>query len=199
MLSRPCRKRRPSSRDDGGVSWVFWSWGASVGFLTRYDGDLREPLVRCQGSQVSMRVARGSVAEALRAHASVICLQHPSLPPHSAAEHTKVNKYTCSFSKDHVPHGSPSNLPLSLGMGELFTRPSSLVCVSGALRGALAHPTAEVGILAPPGFWAITPTPVFLGFPCGSASKESACNAGDLGLTPAWSGRASRPSRRTSG
>jgi len=25
------------------------------------------------------------------------------------------------------------------------------------------------------------PTPVFLGFPCGSASKESTCNAGDLG------------------
>ena len=23
------------------------------------------------------------------------------------------------------------------------------------------------------------PTPVFLGFPCGSAGKESACNAGD--------------------
>ena len=28
------------------------------------------------------------------------------------------------------------------------------------------------------------PTPVFLGFPCGSAGKESTCNAGDLGLTP---------------
>ena len=26
------------------------------------------------------------------------------------------------------------------------------------------------------------PTPVFLGFPCGSSGKESACNAGDLGL-----------------
>ena len=26
------------------------------------------------------------------------------------------------------------------------------------------------------------PTPVFLGFPCGSAGKESSCNAGDLGL-----------------
>ena len=25
------------------------------------------------------------------------------------------------------------------------------------------------------------PTPVFLGFPVGSAGKESACNAGDLG------------------
>ena len=26
------------------------------------------------------------------------------------------------------------------------------------------------------------PTPVFLGFPGGSAGKESACNTGDLGL-----------------
>ena len=31
--SRPCRKRRPSSRDDGGVSWVFSSCSASVGCL----------------------------------------------------------------------------------------------------------------------------------------------------------------------
>ena len=28
------------------------------------------------------------------------------------------------------------------------------------------------------------PTPVFLGFPCGSAGKESAWNVGDLGLIP---------------
>ena len=28
------------------------------------------------------------------------------------------------------------------------------------------------------------PTPVFLGVPCGSAGKESAYNAGDLGLIP---------------
>jgi len=28
------------------------------------------------------------------------------------------------------------------------------------------------------------PTPGFLGFPCGSAGKESACNAGDLGWIP---------------
>ena len=27
-------------------------------------------------------------------------------------------------------------------------------------------------------------TPVFLGFPCGSAGKEYACNVGDLGLIP---------------
>ena len=28
------------------------------------------------------------------------------------------------------------------------------------------------------------PTLVFLGFPCGSAGKESACNMGDLGSIP---------------
>ena len=28
------------------------------------------------------------------------------------------------------------------------------------------------------------PSPVFLGFPCGSPGKEPACNAGDLGLIP---------------
>ena len=51
-----------SSRDDGGILWVFSSCGASVGFLTRYDGELREPLMWRQGSQVSMRMARGSVS-----------------------------------------------------------------------------------------------------------------------------------------
>jgi len=30
----------------------------------------------------------------------------------------------------------------------------------------------------------VYPTLVFLGFPCGSAGKESACNARDLGLIP---------------
>ena len=63
LLSRPRRKQRPSCRDDdGGVSWFFSSCGASVGFLTRYDGELRAPLVWRQGSQVSMRVARGSAS-----------------------------------------------------------------------------------------------------------------------------------------
>jgi len=28
------------------------------------------------------------------------------------------------------------------------------------------------------------PTPVFSGFPCGSAGKESSCNTGDLGMIP---------------
>ena len=46
----------------GASHGFFSSCGASVGFLTRYDGELREPLVRRQGSQVSMRVARGSAS-----------------------------------------------------------------------------------------------------------------------------------------
>ena len=32
--------------------------------------------------------------------------------------------------------------------------------------------------------WDRLPTPAFLGFPGSSAGKESACNAGDLGLIP---------------
>ena len=74
LLSRPCRKRRPSSRDDGCVSWVFSSWGASVGFLTSYDRELREPLVRRQGSQVSIRVVRGN-ASLLSSHGRGIGIQ----------------------------------------------------------------------------------------------------------------------------
>ena len=33
-----------------------------MGFLTRYDEELREPLMWRQGSQMSMRMARGSVS-----------------------------------------------------------------------------------------------------------------------------------------
>ena len=43
---------------------------ARGGFLPRHDEDLREPLVRRQGSQVSMRVARGS-ASWLSSHGGV--------------------------------------------------------------------------------------------------------------------------------
>ena len=46
------------------------------------------------GRDATRTVNRGrpSVAEALRAHASVICLQHASLPPHGAAEQVRINK-----------------------------------------------------------------------------------------------------------
>ena len=62
----------------GAQAWTFGSCHATLmrwqtallksgfyargGFLPRHDEDLREPLVRRQGSQVSMRVARGSAS-----------------------------------------------------------------------------------------------------------------------------------------
>ena len=58
-----------------GVSWVFSSCGASVGCLMKYHGDLREPLLWRQGSQVSMRVARGSAS---------LLSSHPPAPEPSA-------------------------------------------------------------------------------------------------------------------
>ena len=39
------------------------------------------------------------------------------------------------------------------------------------------------------------PTPVFFSFPCGSAGKESVCNAGDLGSIPEL-GRSPREGKR---
>ena len=46
---------------------------------------------------------RPSVAEALRAHTSVICLQHPSLPHHSAAEKVSLNKKKKKIVSSTVP------------------------------------------------------------------------------------------------
>ena len=62
MASRPCRRRRPSSLDDGGISGLFSSGGPSVRFLTRYDGEVSEPLGGRQGRRVSTLVARGSAS-----------------------------------------------------------------------------------------------------------------------------------------
>ena len=50
----PSRDSRARTRSPSPRAWC----GARGGFLPRHDEDLREPLVRCQGSQVSMRVAR---------------------------------------------------------------------------------------------------------------------------------------------
>ena len=91
--------RATAPREDGGFSGVSSSCGACGGFLTRQDEDLREPLVRCQGSQVSVRVARGS-ASWLSSHgrglgprdaliysshtfAVIHFLAHPYTPSHS--------------------------------------------------------------------------------------------------------------------
>ena len=53
--------------------------------LPRHDEDLREPLVRRQGSQVSMRVARGS-ASWLSSHGRVWASALLPLPRASAVE-----------------------------------------------------------------------------------------------------------------
>ena len=55
-------KEGPSPREDGGVSGLSSSCGALGGFLARHDEDLREPLVRRQGSQVCMREVRRSAS-----------------------------------------------------------------------------------------------------------------------------------------
>ena len=70
LIEIPCRRRRPSSHDDGGVLGLFSSGGPSVRSLTRYDGEVSEPLVGRQGSRVSMRVARAS-ASLLSSHGRV--------------------------------------------------------------------------------------------------------------------------------
>ena len=45
-------------------------------------------------------------------------------------------------------------------------------------------PGSIPGLGRTPGEGFRLPSPVFLGFPCGSAGKESACSAGNLGLIP---------------
>ena len=62
LLSRPCRKRRASSCDDGQISLFFSSCNASVGFFSSYNGDLKETLVCPQGSPISIPVATGCMA-----------------------------------------------------------------------------------------------------------------------------------------
>ena len=55
-----------------------------------------------------------------------------------------------------------------------------LLAVQGILKGLLQHHSSKASILLCSAF--------FMGFPDGSADKESACNVGDLGSIP-WLGR----------
>ena len=48
----------------------------------------------------------------------------------------------------------------------------------------MGDPGSIPGLGRSPGEGERLPTPLFLGFPCNSAGKESACNAGDPGLIP---------------
>ena len=62
-LSPSDRKEIQSVHPKGDQSWVFIGRtdAEAENPILWHDEDLREPLVRRQGSQVSMRVARGSV------------------------------------------------------------------------------------------------------------------------------------------
>ena len=70
------------------------------------------------GREATRAVSRGrpSVAEALRAHASVICLQHPSLPPHSTTEQVSLKK---------KKKGCPPPPPLYQGGNQTLKRPAN--------------------------------------------------------------------------
>ena len=68
----------------------------------------------------------------------------------------------------------------------VFTKVSGASLVAQRLKHLPAMQETWVRVLVGKIRWrgARLPTPVFLGFPCGSAGKESACNAGDLGSIP---------------
>ena len=53
------QRKRTSSHIEVRISCFFSSCSRTLGFLSSYDGDLRDPLVLPQESQVSMRIARG--------------------------------------------------------------------------------------------------------------------------------------------
>ena len=104
MLSRPCRNRRPSACEDGGVSGVSSSCDARGGFLPRHDEDLREPLVRRQGSQVSMRVATHSSILAWRISGTREPGGLPSMGSHRVGHLIKPGKYSSPCG----PHTHPN-------------------------------------------------------------------------------------------
>ena len=60
LLSRPCRKRRPSSRDDGGVSWVFSRGTTRIsGSLSCGAREVRSPCAWRGGARPGSRVTGG--------------------------------------------------------------------------------------------------------------------------------------------
>ena len=58
--------------------------------------------------------------------------------------------------------------------------------IAQLVKNPPATQETPVGFLGPTICWRgdRLPTPVLLGFPCGLAGKESACNGGDLGSIP---------------
>ena len=136
LLSRPCRKRRLSSRDEGGISRVSSSCGARGGFLARHDEDLREPLMRRQGSQVSMCKARGS--------ASLLSIHGRGLGPQDA-----LKKDSRSFSGCG---GKPSFPSTSAGvlreLPRVPLRGEGSCGVGGASRDSAGFGALEEGLIS---------------------------------------------------
>ena len=62
LFSRPCRKRRASSNNDGRITWILLRCGTTCGVSLELRIENQEPLVWPQGSPVSIGVPRESVA-----------------------------------------------------------------------------------------------------------------------------------------
>ena len=52
--------KKASSRVDGRISWFLWNCGGKLRVPLELCGDLRDPLMFPQGSQICIRVARGT-------------------------------------------------------------------------------------------------------------------------------------------
>ena len=79
-----------------------------------------------------------------------------------------------------------SNRPSKEYLGLVFFRINwfDLPADQGALKSLLQHHSSKASILWHSAFFMVLLTSV--GFPCGSAGKESTCNAEDLGSIPGW-------------
>ena len=98
---------------------------------------------------------------------------------------------SCSVGKEFACNaGDPGSIPgLGRSAGEGIGYPlqdSRASLVAYLLKNPPATQETPVQLLGEEICWRTDrlSTPVFLGFPCGSAGKESTCNAGDLGSIP---------------
>ena len=60
LVSRPCRRRRASSCNDGESRGFSQAVAQRVGYLSSYDGELRDPLVLPQGRQSPFKLRGGA-------------------------------------------------------------------------------------------------------------------------------------------
>ena len=158
----------------------------------------------------SVQFSRSVVSDSLRPHES----QHARPPCPSPTPRVYSNSCPSSWwchlaiSSSFVPFSScPQSLPTSgsFPMSQLFAWGDQSIGVS-ASSSVLPVNTQDWSPLGWTGWiWRANqsilkeinsipgsrrspgdrpPTPIFLGFPCGSAGKESTCNAGDLNSIP---------------